>query len=90
MISNLRPAFLIVVAVGLLCAARQVQAAQAGPDRAGYELLERLVAAVAVAARPAPGATDISPELLRLARIRRPSMPQSEWTTSSRCASAGC
>ena len=68
MISNLRPAFLIVVAVGLLCTARQVQAAQAGPDRAGYELLERLVAAVAVAARPAPVATDISPELLRLAR----------------------
>jgi len=59
---------LVVVAVALLIAARPVQAAQAGPDRAGYQLLERLVAAVAVAARPAPGAADISPELLRLAR----------------------
>ena len=70
MISNLRPAFLVAVtvAVALLIAARPVQAAQAGPDRVGYQLLERLVAAVAVAARPAPGATDISPELLRLAR----------------------
>lgn len=68
MIANIRPAFLVVAAAALLIAVPQVRAGQTGPDRTGYHLLERLVAAVAVAARPAPGAADISPELLRLAR----------------------